>query len=309
MRYNQLFTINQKPFFIKLLTMRTLPFKLMLLLIAFTAATTFAQNTKAEQEVLKVNSDYDKAILEGDISFHEKLLAPEYVSYNPDGSSRNRSEVLEGLKKQKTAPTFKTSAVTSNDVKVKVSGNLAVVTGGWKATSSSMEADAVPHTDLGRYTVVFEKRNGRWLLLSDHATEKIHTPEELEPDLRKASDDFDKAFETKNAAMFEKLLADDFTHTNETGRVTNKKDEIANMTSPDLVFTTSKAEDKKFRIHRNSAVETGRYTATGTNKGEPFSESGRYTSSWFYKNGKWQMAADHISVILEKNTSASGAGN
>ena len=281
----------------------------MLLFIIACAPFTYAQNTKAEQEVLKVNSDYDKAILAGDLAFYEKLLAPEFITYNPNGSSRNRSEVLEGLKKQKAAPTFKTSAATSDNVKVKVSGTLAVVTGAWKTTSSSMEADAVPHTEQGHYTVVYEKRNGRWLLISDHATEKTHTPEELEPNLRKASDDFDKAFETRNAAMFEKLLADDFTHTNVLGRVTNKKEEIAHMISPELVFTSNKADDKKFRIHRNAAIETGRYTATGTYKGKPFAETGRYTSTWFYKNGKWQMAADHASVILEKNTSGSGAGN
>jgi uncharacterized protein (TIGR02246 family) len=289
--------------------MRTLSFNLMLLFVFFGAATSFAQNTRAEQEVLKVNSDYDKAILARDLSFHEKLLAPEFIAYNPDGSSKSRSEVLEGLKKQKAAPTFKTTAVTSDDVKVKVSGNLAVVTGAWKTTSSSMEADAVPRTEQGRYTVVYEKRDGRWLLVTDHATEKTHTAEELEPGLRKASDDFDKAFEAKDGAMFERLLADDFTHTNVLGRVTNKKEEIAHMTSPDLVFTSNKAEDKKFRIHRNSAVETGRYSAAGTYKGKPFSETGRYTTTWFYKNGKWQMAADHASVIPEKNTTGSGAGN
>ncbi len=109
--------------------------------------------------------------------------------------------------------------------------------------------------------------------------------------------------------MFEKLLADDFTHTNEVGQVRNKKDEIAHTTSPDVVFTSNKADDKKFRIHRSSAVETGRYTATGTYKGKPFSETGRYTTTWFYKNGKWQMAADHASIIPEKSTAATGTGN
>ena len=272
------------------------------------ASITYAQNTKAEQEVLKINSDYDKAILAGDLAFHEKLLAPEFISYDPDGSLKNRTQVLERIKKQKAAPTFKPIAVTSNDVKVKVSGNLAVVTGESKNTSSSMEADAVPHTNQGRYTVVFEKRDGRWLLISDHATQKTHTPEELEPELRKASDEFDKAFETKNTAMFEKLLADDYIHTNVNGQVRNRKDQIANMISPNLVFTSNKADDKKFRIYRNSAVETGRYTATGTYKGKPFSETGRYTSTWFYRNGKWQMAADHASIIQKTNTAA-GAGN
>lgn len=288
--------------------MQTLSFKLMLLATVFTTVTSFAQNTKAEQELLKINSDFEKAMLKGDVSFQERMLAPEYISYDTYGSSSNRSELLERLKKENAAPTYKQIALASEGVKVKVSGNLAVVTGAWKSTSSSIEADAAPHNYRGYYTSVFEKRNGRWLLLSDHATEKTHAPEELEPELRKASDDFDNAFQTKNAAMFEKLLTDDYIHTNVLGRVTNKKDQIASMTSPDLVLTSNKAHDKKFRIHRNSAVETGGYIAAGTYKGKPFSETGRYTTTWFYKNGKWQMAADHASVIEEKNTSA-GAGN
>ncbi len=95
---------------------------------------------------------------------------------------------------------------------------------------------------------------------------------------------FDKALETTNAALFEKLLAEDFISTNEAGRISNKKDEIAQMTSPDLVLTTAKSDDKNFRICFNSAVEAGRYTVTGTYKGKQFSETGRYTSSWIYKD-------------------------
>lgn len=276
----------------------------MLLLFAFTATTSFAQKTKVEQEVLKVNSDYDKAILKGDIAFQERLFAPEYVSYNPDASARIRSEVLERIKKENAKPTFKLSELTSDDVKVKVSGNLAVVTAKWKSTGTAVKGDGEPHSDEGYYTAVYEKRNGRWLLLSDHATEKPHTPEELEPSLKKASADFDKAIETKSTALFEKLLADNYTSTNKTGQVSYKKEEIDQITSPDLIFTSAKADDKKFRIYRNSAVETGRYTATGTYKGKPFSETGRYTTSWIFKDGKWQIVADHTSVIPEKSTAA-----
>ncbi len=164
--------------------MRTLSFKLMLLLIAFSADTSFAQNTKAEQEVLKVNSDYEKAILKGDISLHEKILAPEFISHSSDGSFKNRTQIIEWVKKEKAAPTHKLTALTSDDVKVKVSGNLAVVTATWKSTGTGMEADAEPHAVLGQYTAVYEKRDGGWLLISDHNTEKVHTPEELEPNLK-----------------------------------------------------------------------------------------------------------------------------
>ncbi len=36
----------------------------------------FSQKTKDEQQVLKLNSDYDKAFVGGVIAFQEKLFAP-----------------------------------------------------------------------------------------------------------------------------------------------------------------------------------------------------------------------------------------
>jgi uncharacterized protein (TIGR02246 family) len=270
-------------------------------LITMFSATVFAQTTKAGQEVLKVNADYDKATLNGDASFFKKVLAPEFITYGPDGSFRNRAEVLKRMEKEKAAPTYKLTALSSDDVKVKMAGNLAVVTGQWKSTTTTMENEATPHNDEGRYTAIYEKRNGQWLLITDHATEKTHTATELEPALKKASDDYDKALKTKDAGLFERLLTEDYESTNETGQVRNKKDDIANMTSPDLVFSSIKSEDKKFRIYRNAAVETGSYSAEGTYKGKAFSEKGRYTSTWIYKDGKWQMVADHTSVMPVKS--------
>mgnify|MGYP006194204789 FL=1 len=69
------------------------------------------------------------------------------------------------------------------------------------------------------------------------------------------------------------------------------------MMSPDLVILTSKTDDKIFRLYRNTAVETGRFTATGSYEGKPFSEVGRYTTTWVYRDGKWKIVADHTSLI------------
>lgn len=267
------------------------------LLAGASAITVFAQQTKEEKEVLKVNEAYEAAIAKGDYDAQEKMLAPNYVTYLPDGSFENRAQVAAYFKKQKTSPTYKMVSMVSDDVKVKVSGNLAVVTGGWKATTQTTEADAQPHQDAGRYTAIYEKQNGTWLLLTDHVTEKPHTPEELEPELRKASDAYDRALQARDGAMFEKLLADDFMYTGNKGATSNKQEEIKNITSADLTITSVKASDKKFRIYRNAAVETGRYDVSGTNKGKAFTESGRYTTTWIYKDGKWRIVADHNSNL------------
>lgn len=267
------------------------------LLMGACSTTLFAQQTKEEKEVLKVNEAYEEAMRKGDYDAQEKFLAPGYVAYLPDGSHENRAAAVEYFRKQKTSPAYKTVTMKSDDVKVKVSGNLAVVTGAWKATTQRTEADSEPHDDAGRYTAIYEKQNGKWLLLSDHVTEKPHTAEEMEPSLRKASDAYDRAMSARSSEMFEKLLADDFMYTSNTGKTTNKQEEIKSMTSADLVLTSAKASEKKFRIYRNAALETGRYDVTGTYKGTPFTEAGRYTTTWIYKDGKWQIVADHTSAL------------
>ena len=274
------------------------------LLMGACSTTILAQQTKEEQEVLKVNEAYEEAMRKGDYDAQEKFLAPGYVTYLPDGSHENRAAVAEYFRKQKTSPTYKTIAMKSDDVKVKVSGNLAVVTGAWRATTQRPEADSEPHDDAGRYTAIYEKQGGKWLLLSDHVTEKPHTPDELEPSLRKASDEYDRAMASRSSAIFEKLLADDFMYTSNTGKTSNKQEEIKSMTSADLVLTSAKASDKKFRIYRKAAVGTGRYDGTGTYKGTAFTAAGRYTTTWIYKDGKWQIVADHTSTLPQTTTAA-----
>lgn len=267
-------------------------------LFAFTSIV--SAQSQAEQEVLKVNAELDKAIVKRDIAFHEKLLAPDYVSFGPDASVKNKTQVLEEIKKQHADDAFRLTDLKSEGAKVKLNGNLAVVTAKWKSEGIIKGGDGSPHVDQGTYTAVYEKRNGTWVLISDHATEKQHTPEELEPWLRQASERYDKAWTTRDASQFESLLTDDYLSTNEAGMVRNKKDDIAQMTSPDLVLTSAKSGDKKFRIFRSAAVETGTYSVTGTYKGQAFSETGRYTTTWIYKDGRWQIMSDHTSKVSDK---------
>jgi len=273
-------------------------------LLGASTATLLAQQTKEEKEVLKVNEAYEEAMRKGDYDAQEKFLAPTYVTFLPDGTREDRAAVAEYFRKQKSSPNYKMVSMTSDDVKVKVSGNLAVVTGAWKATTQRTEAGSEPHDDAGRYTAVFEKQNGKWLLVTDHVTEKPHTPEELEPSLRKASDEYDRAMATKSGELFEKLLADDYMYTSTKGKTSNREEEIKSMSSGDLVITSAKSSDKKFRIYRNAAVETGRFDMEGSYKGTPFTEAGRYTTTWIYKDGKWKIVADHASAIPPAATTA-----
>lgn len=267
-----------------------------ILLLGFSVA--FAQNSKDEAEVRKLNEQFDNAIKNSDVAFYERVLAPDYVSLRTDGSVKTRKEVLDEVKAQKANPTYRITNIGSEDVDVKHSGNLAVVTAKWNTTSQSMEDDE-PHNDTGRYIAVYEKQKGEWKLISEMGSETPHTPEELEPSLRKASDQYDEALRNRDREALEKLLADDFTATNPQGEVRNKKQDIEMTLNPDLKMESASTSDKKFRVYRNFAVETGKYNFTGSYKDNKFSESGLYTSTWMIKDGKWRLVADHVSYLPE----------
>jgi len=128
----------------------------------------------------------------------------------------------------------------------------------------------------------------------------MSTPAELEAEVTKASRALDEAWTKQDGAALALLLADEFICTNE-GKVHNKTQEIAHLKSADLKMELAAANDaeRRIRIYGATAVETGSFTFRGTFKGKPFSEYGRYTTTWIKRDERWQMVADHISSINE----------
>lgn len=283
--------------------MRRLFTAALLTVIAATAA--LAQNSGAEQEVRKLVSEMDRAFAKNDVAYFESVLADDYVLAGTDGKTKTRAELLAEMRKEVEKPTYKLTANASEDVRVRVSGDMAVVTAIWRMTTVGPESNPwEPHKDEGRYTTVLQRRGGRWVVVADHVTERPHTPEEFEPELRKASESYDAAMKARDAAAFGRLLADDYAFTGPGGVVRNKAEDIAHMTSSDTKIESATTDDKKIRIYRSTAVETGRYTVTGTHKGKPFTETGRYTTTWVRRDGRWQIVSDHTSVLPQTSTAS-----
>ena len=276
------------------------------LLTVIASAAALAQNSGAEQEVRKLVSEMDRAVVKNDVAYFERVLADDYVFAGTDGRAKTRAEVLAEIRREAEKPTYKVTANTSEDVRVRVSGDMAVVTSTFRMTTVGPESNPwEPHDDTGRYTTVLQRRGGRWLVVAEHFTERPHTAEEYEPGLRKASESYDAALKARDAAAFGRLLADDYAFTGANGVVRNKAEDIAQMTSPDTKIESATTDDKKFRIYRSTAVETGRYTVSGTHKGKPFTETGRYTTTWVRRDGRWQIVSDHTSVLPQPSAAAS----
>ena len=110
--------------------------------------------------------------------------------------------------------------------------------------------------------------------------------------IRDLEEELSDAVVAGDAAVFDRLLADDFTHTSHSGRFRNKAEWMADLRRGATKYTTFKTDDMSVRVYGDTAVVTGRSTPTGTNsRGEPIEGQYRYLRVWVKHDGNWQVVA------------------
>jgi ketosteroid isomerase-like protein len=260
----------------------------------------FAQASKDEQEILKIHQALEQAYMKNDIAYFERVTADDYILSTETGRLVSRAQLIEDARKEMTKPTYKVLSATSDGVKVKVSGNMAFVTGNWAGTTvPPTDATAEPHMDKGRYTGIYEKRGDNWLLVVEHFSEAPHDRKLMEQQVLKLGQEYSKMIQRGDAAAIAQVLAEDFTYTDEKGKILNKTEDLATYKDRKSKFELTETTDQKVRvIGNNAAVETGIFHVKGMDKdGKPFDDTYRYTTTWVWRGGRWQVAADHTSKI------------
>ncbi len=118
-----------------------------------------------------------------------------------------------------------------------------------------------------------------------------------EQEVRRAGQEYDRAWLQQDAAAFERLLADDVTQIDHEGKVFSKAEIVANAKSGAVKFETGQSDDVKVRVYGNTAVVTGRWTEKSTNKGKPVDGTMLNTVVFVKKNGNWQVVSDQVTPI------------
>jgi len=269
-------------------------------LIIVTTIAAGAQTSKDEQEILKIHQALEQAYMKNDIAYFERVAADDYILSTETGKLVSRAQLIEDARKEMTKPTYKVLSATSDGVKVKVSGNMAFVTGNWAGTTvPPNDATAEPHMDKGRYTGIYEKRGGNWLLVVEHFSEAQHDRKLMEAQVLKMGQEYGKMIQRGDAAEIEKILATEYLYTNEKGEIKNKAEDVAGYKDRKSKLASVETTDQKVRVIGNgAAIETGTFRVKGTDKdGKPFDETERYTTTWVWRGGRWQIAADHTSTV------------
>ena len=117
----------------------------------------------SEQELLKVEKEFAKAIVKNDLEGIERLVAVDWIIVGPDGEIVERARFFEVIKSG--AMTHDT--MESEDFRIRVYGDSAVVTGITRTKGKFMGQE---FSTKERATDVFVKRDGRWQCVLTHLT-------------------------------------------------------------------------------------------------------------------------------------------
>jgi hypothetical protein len=122
-----------------------------------TASKTRAANNTDLDVLLELNRNYVRSAQESDVRLYAENLSEDFYITAPDGALLNREAILKRI-----ANPYPGTNAEAVDVMVRILGDVAIIHSGFKDKSLSGE---IWH---GRYTGIYERRNGRWLCVAAH---------------------------------------------------------------------------------------------------------------------------------------------
>ena len=128
------------------------------------AAAGIGAQGSSEQQLLQLERDWCTASLKRDAALLGRILADDYTGVSNRGMALTKSETIAGLSDK----TSGTTACVDSDMKVRIYGDTAVVTG---LGTRSGTYQGKPFTDRRfLWTDVFVRRDGRWQCVASQGT-------------------------------------------------------------------------------------------------------------------------------------------
>ena len=117
-----------------------------------------SESSKADMEtLLDLNRNYVRSALEADVKWYSENLSEDFYITAPDGALLNRDAFLARIAKG-----YPGTHAEPVDVMIRIFGDFAIVHSGYRDTKMNGE------NGYGRYTDIYQRRNGRWLCTAAH---------------------------------------------------------------------------------------------------------------------------------------------
>jgi hypothetical protein len=112
----------------------------------------------ADREVLlELNRNYVRSALESDVRWYGENLSDDFYITAPDGVLLGKEAFLKRI-----ANPYPGTHAEPADVMIRILGDVAIIHSGYRDKKLTGE------TGYGRYTDIYERRNGRWLCVAAH---------------------------------------------------------------------------------------------------------------------------------------------
>jgi uncharacterized protein (TIGR02246 family) len=113
-----------------------------------------------------------------------------------------------------------------------------------------------------------------------------------EQEIRKVEADFEKAVVKGDVEFFDRVLAQDFTHVTQSGKLRTRREWLANHKAGQSPYDALNVDQLSVRVYDNTAVVTAQISPTGkTSEGKPIEGQYRFIRVWVKQAGKWQAVA------------------
>jgi ketosteroid isomerase-like protein len=119
-----------------------------------------AEIISIDVEILdKLNKGYVDSVQKSDVRWFDEHLSEDFLNSNPDGSIVDRAGFLAQIAKPVAL-----RGLRPGDVRIRILGEIAII----HARTTYTKPDGQP--GAGRYTDIWQRRDGRWLCVAAHVT-------------------------------------------------------------------------------------------------------------------------------------------
>src|SRR5262245_4844288 len=126
-----------------------------------------AQDSAATNEIRAIERQWNQARVKADVATLERILDAGWTVTHGDGTINTKAEYLADLKSG--ARQF-SADVKEDELTVRVYGDTAVAAG---LSDSKVTYKGKPSGGALRFTRVYVRRNGSWVMIVSHATRRI----------------------------------------------------------------------------------------------------------------------------------------
>ena len=137
---------------------------------------------------------------------------------------------------------------------------------------------------------------------TDYLSHNIQPPQNpagisVEDEIRQVEIEWGEAFERRDMATLDRLMADEYIVTDPLGNVRDKAESLSAIQSNEVFFESTNSDNVHVRINGDTAVVTGRSTFRGRYKGWSMAGQYQYTDVLVKRSGSWKAVSSHITAL------------